>query len=99
MKNYFYCDRTDRISLIEKGKYLLFLRPRRFGKSLLLSMLANYYDVAKKHEFDAMFGNLKIGKNPTEMRNNFFVLRWDFSCVDSSGSVEDIKKALHDHIN
>ncbi|MDM8538152.1 AAA family ATPase [Desulfobacterales bacterium HSG17] len=98
-KNYFYCDRTDKIPLVEKGKYLLFLRPRRFGKSLLLSMLANYYDVAKKHEFETMFGNLKIGKNPTEMRNSFFILRWDFSCVDSSGSVEDIRKALHDHIN
>ncbi|QTA82033.1 AAA ATPase-like domain-containing protein [Desulfonema limicola] len=99
MKNYFYCDRTDRIPLLEKGEYLLFLRPRRFGKSLLLSMLANYYDVAKKHEFETMFGNLKIGKNPTELRNSFFILKWDFSCVDPSGSVEDIRKALHDHIN
>ncbi|QTA77982.1 AAA ATPase-like domain-containing protein [Desulfonema limicola] len=99
MKNYFYCDRTDKIPLIEKGKYLLFLRPRRFGKSLLLSMLANYYDLAKKHEFDAMFKNLKIGKNPTKLRNSFFILKWDFSCVDSSGSVDDIRKALHDHIN
>ncbi|QTA82014.1 AAA ATPase-like domain-containing protein [Desulfonema limicola] len=99
MKNYFYCDRTDRIPLLEKGEYLLFLRPRRFGKSLLLSMLANYYDVAKKHEFEAMFGKLKIGKNPTELRNKFFILRWDFSCVDPSGNVEDIRKALHDHIN
>ncbi|QTA82023.1 AAA ATPase-like domain-containing protein [Desulfonema limicola] len=99
MKNYFYCDRTDKIPLIEKGKYLLFLRPRRFGKSLLLSMLANYYDLAKKHEFEAMFGNLKIGKNPTELQNSYFIFRWDFSCVDSSGSVDDIKKALHDHIN
>ncbi len=48
-KNYFYCDRTDRISeLEERGDYLLFIRPRRFGKSLLLSTLENYYDVAGK---------------------------------------------------
>ncbi|MDM8537576.1 AAA family ATPase, partial [Desulfobacterales bacterium HSG17] len=99
MKNYFYCDRTDKIPLLEKGKYLLFLRPRRFGKSLLLSMLANYYDAAKKHEFEGMFGNLKIGKNPTELRNSYFILRWDFSCIDSSGSVKDIKKGLYNHIN
>jgi len=49
-EGYFYCDRTDRIPLLEQGKYLLFLRPRRFGKTLLLSMLANYYDVARKDE-------------------------------------------------
>ncbi len=97
-KGYFYCDRTDRIPLLERG-YLLFLRPRSFGKSLLLSMLANYYDVAKKDEFETMFGNLKIGKNPTPSRNSYFILRWDFSCVDPSGSAADIRKALHDHIN
>ncbi|RKZ45714.1 MAG: hypothetical protein DRR16_31780 [Candidatus Parabeggiatoa sp. nov. 3] len=52
-ENYFYVDRTDKISLIEEtGKYLLFLRPRRFGKSLVLSMLENYYDVAKAKEFE-----------------------------------------------
>ena len=45
-KGYFYCDRTDRIRTLEEtGDSLLFLRPRRFGKSPLLSMLANYYDV------------------------------------------------------
>ncbi|MEN8218676.1 MAG: AAA family ATPase [Pseudomonadota bacterium] len=58
--NYFYVDRTNHIPLIEKaGRYLLFLRPRRFGKSLLLSMLENYYDVA--NEFDKLFGHLAIG--------------------------------------
>ncbi|MEZ4526028.1 MAG: AAA family ATPase [Desulfobacterales bacterium] len=98
-KNYFYCDRTDRIPLLERGEYLLFLRPRRFGKSLLLSMLANYYDVAKKHEFAAMFGKLKIGKNPTELRNSYFILKWDFSCVDPTGTAEDIKRGLWNHIN
>ncbi len=56
----FYCDRTDRIPLLERGDYLLFLRPRRFGKSLLLSMLANYYDVAQKDTFESIFGNLAI---------------------------------------
>ncbi len=50
-QNFYYCDRTDRIPLLENGAYLLFLRPRRFGKSLLLSMLANYYDVAMQDRF------------------------------------------------
>ena len=98
-KDYFYCDRTDRIPLLEKSKYLLFLRPRRFGKSLLLSMLANYYDVAKKHEFETMFGNLEIGKNPTQLHNQFFIMEWDFSCIDPMGTAEDIRRALYDHIN
>ncbi len=98
--DYFYCDRTDRIPLIEDaGQYLLFIRPRRFGKSLLLSMLSNYYDVAKKDEFESLFGNLKIGKNPTPHRNRFFILEWDFSCIDAMGSAEDIRRALHDDIN
>ena len=99
LQDYFYCDRTDRIPVLERGEYVLFLRPRRFGKSLLLSTLANYYDVAKEHEFEAMFGRWKIGKDSTPLRNKFFILRWDFSCVDPSGSAEDIRKALHDHVN
>ncbi len=58
-ENYFYVDRTNKIPLIEKtGKYLFFLRPRRFGKSLVLSMLENYYDVAKTKEFEQLFGTL-----------------------------------------
>ena len=96
---YFYCDRTDRIPLLEKGAYQIFLRPRRFGKSLVLSMLTNYYDIARKDAFQEVFGHLKIGKNPTPLHSTYFVMEWDFSCVDPSGSAEDIKKALHTHIN
>ncbi len=99
VKGYFYCDRTDRIPLFEKGKYLLFLRPRRFGKSLLLSTLANYYDIAGKEEFQEIFGHLKIGGNPTLLHNQYFILKLDFSCVDPSGNAQYIKRALHDHVN
>ena len=98
-QGYFYCDRTHLIAELEKGDYLLFIRPRRFGKSLLLSTLFNYYDVAKADEFESLFGGLDVGKNPTPLRNQYFVLRWDFSCVDSSGSVQEVKRALHNHIN
>ncbi len=98
-KDYFYCDRTGCIPLLEKGEYLLFIRPRRFGKSLLLSTLFNYYDVARADEFDRLFGHLEIGKNPTPLHNRYFILQWDFSCVDPFGDVEDIRKSLHDHIN
>lgn len=99
-QNYFYIDRTDRIPMIEKaGKQLLFLRPRRFGKSLLLSMLENYYDVAKAGEFERLFGKLAIGKNPIPNHNRYFIMNWDFSAVDPQGGTDQIKRALHDHIN
>ena len=99
-EGYFYVDRTDRIPLIEGlGDQLLFLRPRRFGKSLLLSMLENYYDVAKAGEFERLFGQLAIGRNPTPRRNQYFVMRWDFSMVAAYGSADEIAQALHDHVN
>ena len=98
-EGYFYCDKTDKIPLIENAKSQLFIRPRRFGKSLVLSMLENYYDVAKKDEFEAIFGGLKIGKNPTKLRNSYFILKFDFSCVDPTGSSEEVKTALFNHIN
>ncbi len=98
-EGYFYCDRTDKIPLLENTKSQLFIRPRRFGKSLVLSMLENYYDVAKRDEFEAIFDGLKIAKNPTELRNSYFILKFDFSCVDPTGSAEEVKKALFNHIN
>ena len=98
-EGYFYCDRTDKIPLLENSKSQLFIRPRRFGKSLVLSMLENYYDVAKKGEFESIFGNLKIGKNPTRLHNSYFILKFDFSCVDPTGNASDVKRALFDHIN
>jgi len=99
-ENFFYVDRTSHIRLIEEiGYQLLFLRPRRFGKSLLLSMLENYYDVAKTEEFDKLFGDLAIGQNPTEKHNQYFVMKWDFSMVRMSGNLTEIDQALHDYIN
>jgi len=68
-----------------------FLRPRRFGKSLLLSMLENYYDVAKADEFDRLFGQLAIGQNPTPKHNQYFVMNWDFSGIEPSEEVHETK--------
>jgi len=97
---YVYVDRTDRIALVEEaGDQLIFLRPRRFGKSLWLSTLENYYDVAKAGEFAQLFGDLAIGRNPTPRHNSYFILRWDFSLVSAQGGVAEIGQALHDHIN
>jgi hypothetical protein len=60
-QNYFYCDRTNLIPLIENtGKSFLFLRPRRFGKNLIISMLENYYDIAKNDLFEKLFGHFNF---------------------------------------
>jgi len=99
-EDYFYVDRTERIRPIEEyGQSLLFLRPRRFGKSLLLSMLENYYDVNKADEFERLFGHLAIGQNPTDKHNQYLILRWDFSTVLPTEELAGIKQALYNHIN
>ncbi|NCC30023.1 MAG: AAA family ATPase, partial [Gammaproteobacteria bacterium] len=99
-EGYFYQDRTDRIPLLEAaGDQLLFIRPRRFGKSLLLSMLECYYDLGRAEQFDALFGSLAIGRDPTPSHSRYFVMRWDFSLVKAQGEVRDIEAALHQHIN
>lgn len=99
-EHYFYVDRTDRLPLLEDaGKHLLLLRPRRFGKSLLLSMLENYYDLAKASQFEQLFGHLAIGSNPTPKHNQYFVMKWDFSLVRARGNLQAIETALHEHLN
>ena len=98
-QGYFYCDRTSAIPLLEQAQSQLFIRPRRFGKSLLLSMLENYYDIARKDDFKAMFGHLAIGQDPTPQHNFYFILSLDFSCVDPTGTTDDVKRSLYNHIN
>jgi hypothetical protein len=99
-EDYFYVDRTNHIRLIENaGKQLLFLRPRRFGKTLLLSMLENYYDIAKASEFERLFGHLAIGQNPTPKHNQYFVMTWDFSAVNPQGDAHDIEQTLLRYVN
>ncbi len=83
IEDYLYVDRTDRIAVIEDlGKSLLFLRPRRFGKSLWLATLACYYDLALECEHERLFGDLGVGRRPTPLAHRYFVLRWDFSEID-----------------
>lgn len=99
-EEYWYLDRTEKIPLIEEaGTHLLFLRPRRFGKSLLLSTLEHYYDVARADEFDELFGKLSIGQRPTAKHHQYFILKWDFSVVDPQGDGQELKQNLHRYIN
>jgi hypothetical protein len=88
--NFFYVDKTSYIEKLEQlnAKYLFFIRPRRFGKSLFLSMLEHYYDRNKKDDFKRLFGDLYIGKHATERRNQYFILYLDFSGLNTSGRVK-----------
>ena len=100
VEDYLYIDRTDRIRVIEEaGINLTWLRPRRFGKSLLLSMLENYYDLAKADEFTRLFSHLAIGQQPTARHNQFLVLKWDFSRINPQGDVPVVTQVVHNHIN
>ena len=80
-----YVDRTDYLERLEKSKesYVIFLRPRRFGKSLWVSIMRHYYGIQYKNQFDSLFGNYYIGKNPTASANTYLILKFDFSGIES----------------
>jgi len=96
----YYADRTAHVRDLERlGRTLVFLRPRRFGKSLWLQTLATYYDLRLGEDFDALFGGLAAGRDPTPERGRYFVLQWNFSEVSARGSVDEIARHLHSYLN
>jgi hypothetical protein len=84
-QGYLYIDRSSYLEKIENlsEKYLFFLRPRRFGKSLWISVLQYYYGLEHKDQFTPLFGKYYIGKNPTPLANSYLVLKFDFSGIDT----------------
>jgi hypothetical protein len=78
-------DKTRYVELLENenNTYQFFIRPRRFGKSLFLSVLENYYDLSRKDKFESIFGNLYIGKNPTPEQGKYAVMLFNFSGLDT----------------
>ena len=95
-EGYFYVDKTPFFPHLENadGNYLIFLRPRRFGKSTLLRTLELYYDIATASEFDELFGGLWIHENPTPEKNKYLILRLDFSPVLSDGTSDEIRRSF-----
>ncbi|MCD7925439.1 MAG: ATP-binding protein [Bacteroides sp.] len=84
-ENYYYVDKTMYLPLIEDtASYIFMIRPRRFGKSLFLSMMSVYYDILQKDRFEELFGGLWIGSNPTDQRNRFQMIYFDFSKAGAS---------------
>ena len=98
-ENGYYVDKTGFIRLLEEYKNPVFLRPRRFGKSLWCTTLTYYYDINEKDNFQRLFGQTGIGKNPTPLHNSFMILSLDFSVVDPSGSIEDIRSRFDQQCN
>lgn len=85
-ENYEYIDKTMYIEKLENLSEvnIMFLRPRKFGKTLFTSVLENYYDVKKADKFEELYGNTYIGKNPTKNKNKYHILRFNFSGIDTS---------------
>lgn len=80
-----YVDKTPFIELLEKSKEkrIVYLRPRRFGKSLFVSLLEHYYDINRKANFQKLFAKYYIGKNPTPLAGSYRILLFNFSAIDT----------------
>jgi len=92
-EDYYLFDKTNFIPKLEQmGRYLFFIRPRRFGKSLFLSMIECYYDLKYKDNFEEIFKGTTILDNPTKERNSYHILRFDFSAIDSSRPRESMNE-------
>lgn len=97
-RNQYYVDKTMYIpKLEEEADSLFFIRPRRFGKSLLLSMMCAYYDINQSDRFEELFGKLWIGSHPTPYRGKFQVLFLDFSKI--GGDIKDLKENFNNYCN
>lgn len=90
-QNQYYVDKTMYLPLLEnQPSNIIFIRPRRFGKSIFLSMLHAYYDCSKKEKFQTLFGDLWVGKHPTPLQGKYQVLHLDFSYV--GGSIDKLEE-------
>lgn len=95
--NYYYVDKTRFIEEVENSPSFLFMiRPRRFGKSLWLSILQTYYDIAAAGQFDALFGKYYIGKHPTPERNKYLILSFNFAGV--SPEIDRLESSFESYV-
>ena len=95
-RGFYYVDKTQYIAKLEDYKAPVFLRPRRFGKSLLVSTLACYYDRTKAHRFEELFGDTWIGNHPTKEHNRYMIIRYDFSAMVMSDHIQGLAQNFND---
>ena len=97
-QNLYYVDKTMFIPELEKQpRNLFFIRPRRFGKSIFLSMLYSYYDSTQSHKFQSLFGNLWIGQHPTPLQGKYQVLFLDFSQI--TGNIDKLETKFNSYLS
>ena len=97
-QNLYYVDKTMFIPKLEKQpRNLFFIRPRRFGKSIFLSMLYSYYDCTQSHRFQSLFGNLWIGQHPTPLQGKYQVLFLDFSQI--TGNIDKLETKFNSYLS
>ena len=91
--DYYYVDKTMYIEKLENlaERYIMFLRPRKFGKTLFTSTLENYYDIKKEEKFEKLYRETYIGKNPTKLKNSYHILKFNFSGIDTANGETTIK--------
>ena len=91
--NYYYVDKTKYIEQLESlaEKRIMFLRPRKFGKTLFTSMIENYYDLKKADKFEELYKDTYIGKHPTKLKNRYHILKFNFSGIDTTNTETTIK--------
>ena len=95
----YYVDKTRFLAKFEeRDRFVFFVRPRRFGKSLFISMMQCYYDRREKANFEKLFGGLWIGEHPTENRNRYLVLALDFSKAGATGG-KTLAEAFNDYLD
>lgn len=95
-RGFYYVDKTNYIPALEDYKAPVFLRPRRFGKSLLISTLASYYDRTKAHRFEELFGGTWIGAHPTPEHNRYMIIRYDFSAMVMADNIQGLAQNFDD---
>lgn len=94
----YYVDKTHYIPLIENAnKYFFYIRPRRFGKSLTISMLHHYYNILEADKFEKWYGDLYIGKHPTPERNSYLIIYLNFAVVNAE--LKSYRQSLDAHCN
>ena len=98
--NYYYVDKTPYIEKLENlaEKRIMFLRPRKFGKTLFTSTIENYYDIQKEDKFEELYKDTYIGKHPTKLKNRYHILRFNFSGIDTE-NVETTMRGFKEKVS
>ena len=96
--NCYYVDKTRFVEKVEDAnKFFFFIRPRRFGKSLTISMLHHYYDINMADKFEKLYGDLYIGKHPTPNHNKYLVIKLNFAVIDAE--LGNYRSSMDAHCN